>query len=130
MLDVQVGEGFPANTTLELADAALRIRPSLARHACINNAGPTFGAVIGSTSLPHLFEHLILDEQVEMAKAASLPGSCCIPIFKGSTQWTDCATRRARVQISFQDDLSALEAVTRAQALMRRIFSEHFSMLE
>ena len=122
-LDVRVTDGFPAETSADIAQAALRIRPSLQRHACINSCGPTFGAVMAHTSLPHLFEHLVIDEQANMSESGSTT-------FKGATRWTDHASGRACVEVSFADDIVALEAVTRAQALLRRIFADRFSMLE
>lgn len=117
-LEVRVSSEAPLKTTPQIADAALRIRPTLARHACINAHGPTFAAVMAATSLPHLFEHLIIDEQVRSCSAASSASA-----FTGSTEWIDRPARRARVQVSFADDIAALQAVTRAQALMRQILA-------
>lgn len=160
ILDVRVDSSFPANTDPEIASLALRLRPTLADHACINGRGPAFGAVIAETSLPHLFEHLIIDEQARMADGGNRPEgnrpegnrssglsfdsahnrppdlpfdgahnrsrglpSSPSPTFKGSTEWTDRVHGRARVQVSFEDDIVALAAVTRAQAILRRIFA-------
>lgn len=142
VLDVRVADGFPAQTNPDIAASALRIRPSLGIHACINSSGPTFASVIDCTSLPHLFEHLIIDEQASMAKAArandanvasdvddaasarrQVNRTSSAPAFKGSTKWTNRTSGRACVQVSFEDDIAALEAVTRAAALLRRIMS-------
>ena len=54
------------------------------------------------TSLAHVFEHLVVDLQ---ARAAG-PGS----VFVGTSEWADSARTRARVEVSFVDDLVALRA--------------------
>lgn len=125
ILDVRVSPAYPLETTPEIAASALRLCPALEDHACVNRRGPTFGAVIASTSIPHLFEHLIIDEQVRLPETSKPGGRSSRPraAFTGSTEWTDRAQRRARVQVSFEDDIEALAAVTRAQAILQRIFA-------
>lgn len=77
--------------------------PHLARHACVNDKGVTFGAVMNHTSLPHLLEHLVIDLQVRGAQRDD-------DAFAGTTDWIDQEVGTARIQVSFTDDLAALRA--------------------
>ncbi len=107
---VRVAPGFPRMTGVRLAHRLLDERPSLRHHTCVNDKGPTFGAVIERTSLPHALEHLIIDEQVRDER------SLTDITFMGTTEWIDKAVGRARVEVNFVDDLVALRAVRNALA--------------
>lgn len=133
VMDVRVGAGFPVQTTPAIARAVLQEHPTLVKHTCINSAGPTFGAVINNTALPHLFEHLVIDEQVKGTgedTSAHFTAPAKNVIFTGSTEWINKEDRTARVQVSFFDDIIALAAVTRAQAILKQLFTERCDMLE
>lgn len=90
-------------TTPQLADTLLEEYPTLASHACVNDAGDTFGCVIEHTSVPHLLEHLVIDLQARSGGRQN-------DTFVGTTEWIDEAAGRATVQVSFTDDLVALRA--------------------
>lgn len=63
--------GVPRVTSPQLMALVLPQFPNLPRHACVNERGETFAAVMNRTPLPHLLEHMIVDLQVrEMAKGA------------------------------------------------------------
>lgn len=109
---VRVAPDAPRMTDEPLARALLAARPSLAHHACVNDAGPTFGAVIARTSLPHVLEHLVIDEQVRNSR------SLTDATFVGTTEWLDEAAGLARVEVNFTDDLVALRAVRDAMSLL------------
>lgn len=183
LCDVSLSREAPRTTSPELMDRITPSFPHLARHACVNDEGPTFGAVMDRTSLPHLLEHLVIDLQVRasaqgrmsartIANALPVPsdaGSASArigahrppgtghppapsgadrpfgtsrpsaspgaehpsdappgahrppaagpasaadgPVFMGTTEWTDERAGRARIQISFADDLVALRAI-------------------
>lgn len=81
--------------------------PDIARHACVNESGRQFGAVMQSTSIAHLLEHIAIDEQVHDSENDDA-------LFVGTTEWLDEQAGRARIQLSFRDDLSALEAFNKA----------------
>ncbi len=95
--------------------------PTLARHACVNERGTVFAAVMDCTPLPHLLEHLVVDLQVraESGQWFTLPGAaaeappsmadatCDRPIV-GTSEWLDEAAGIARIDVSFADDLVAL----------------------
>lgn len=94
-------------STPALAAALLERHPSLSAHSCVNGEGGTLGAVIDHTSVPHLFEHLVIDLQVHAAGSPDDP-------FVGTTEWTCERLGRALVQVSFSDDLVALRACSEA----------------
>lgn len=108
---VRVGDPRHADTTPEIARAAVAARPDLPRHACVNGVGPTFGDVMSRTPLPHLLEHLVVDIQT---------AACTDPdhMFTGATRWTDRRAGLARVEVSYADDLVALAAFRDAAALL------------
>ena len=105
--DVEVADPRWRFTTPELAERTLQTFPSLAHHACVNERGRTFSAVIAHTPLPHLLEHLVIDIQV---RASGDPRAA----FAGTTCWTDEPAGRARVEVEFADDLDALGALCAA----------------
>lgn len=101
---VALAPGAPRITTPAVAARASARFPNLVRHACVNEVGDTFGAVIQHTSLPHLLEHLVIDLQTH----AMPPNSPAV--FVGTTVWVDQKAGRARIEVSFTDDLVALRA--------------------
>ena len=77
--DVVLSPACPRLTTPELAARVRAQFPTLPRHACVNDRGPTFAAVMESTPLPHLLEHLVIDLQTRASchpdhAAQYLPG--------------------------------------------------------
>lgn len=117
---------------------AARLRqefPLVAHHACVNDAGDSFGDVMECTPLPHVLEHLVIDLQTR-AHAQEREGerACGVPpdaapdtpcpaapapaappppddfAFVGTTEWLDEARGLARVEVNFTDDLVALRA--------------------
>ena len=94
-------------STPELASYVEINYPDIAEHACVNESGKRFGAVMRHTSIAHLLEHIAIDEQVRDSENDDA-------FFVGTTEWVDEQTGRARVQLSFNDDLSALEAFNKA----------------
>ena len=111
---VRVGDASCANTTPELAHAVAAVRPDLPIHACVNGVGPTFGAVIEDTPIPHLLEHLVVDLQT---------AECPDPnrVFTGATRWTDRRAGIAQVQVSYADDLACIRAFRDAAALLNAL---------
>lgn len=65
--ELLVGSGAPRDTNSELMRRVLAAFPTLPDHACVNELGDTFGAVMDDTPLPHLIEHLVIDLQVRSA---------------------------------------------------------------
>lgn len=101
---MRVAPGFPRLTSPALAACAQAAFPDLPRHACVNDVGDTFGAVMDATSIPHLLEHLVIDLQTRAAP------SDAATVYVGTTRWVDELAGRARIEVSFTDDLVALRA--------------------
>lgn len=131
--DVRVAPGAPQTVTPRLARAVRQQFPQLEGHACVNEAGETFGAVLDRASLPHLLEHLAIQLQAEAWEDAT----CAAPpaasdssyaggrteaqrpgTFVGVTEWTDRQQGTARIQLSFRDDVIALKALRDATAFV------------
>jgi hypothetical protein len=108
---VRVRDAAFADTNPQVARRAIAQRPNLPIHSCVNGTGPAFGDVIGHTPLPHLLEHVVVDLQ---AAASADPDR----VFTGATRWTDRASGRAEVQVSYADDLVALRAFRDAVRLV------------
>lgn len=80
--------------------------PHLLEHACVNDAGTTFGAVAAHTPTPHLLEHMVIEYQA--TREAQRGGNMT---YVGKTSWIDRASLRACVEVSFSDDVAALGAL-------------------
>ena len=113
--DVRIDNPAMRTVTLELAETALRTFPSLPYHACVNEAGSTFSAVMRTTSVPHLIEHIAIDIQTH---AADDPCAS----FVGTTEWLDEDAGRARIELSFLDDLHAMRAFNEAISFVNRLY--------
>lgn len=116
LCDVEVSPQWHYSTPA-LARAVLQTYPELSRHACVNGVSDTFGAVIAETSLPHLLEHVAISLQV---RATGRPDATYV----GVTAWTDEARGRARIQLSFDDDLVALSAFKQAADFLNTTIAE------
>ena len=105
--EVRVGSERCAYTTPSLVVEALAFSPPAAPFVR-ERQGPTFSAVADDTSLPHLLEHMVIEEQVRLDGRESAS-------YVGKTSWTDRRRLRARVEVSYSDDLVALQAFKTAQ---------------
>lgn len=102
-------------TSKALIDRVLQQFPTVPYHACRNDVGPTFGAVMERTSVPHLLEHLVIDIQTHAhARNETSQGASDQAIFTGTTQWSADDPDVAIVRVSFLDDLIALGAFKKA----------------
>ena len=101
---VRVADPRYRMTDASLARRVLARCPSLAHHACRNDEGPLFSAVMDHTSVPHLLEHLVIDAQTRAARDVHR-------VFVGTTQWCADGGALALVSASFEDDLTALSAL-------------------
>lgn len=100
--DVELAKTCPHNTSPALIARLRADYLHLPHHACVNDKGTTFGAVINDTPLPHLLEHMVVDLQVRASDGSQT--------FVGTSEWVCEKTGRARIEISFADDLVALAA--------------------
>jgi hypothetical protein len=121
---VRVSSEHYRYTNPELISRVLASYPTLSYHACKNNVGPTFGAVMNKTPLPHLLEHLVIDIQThEYAKKASASLDESKVVFTGSTRWDKQDSNLATVRVSFLDDLIALAAFKKALHFINRLLT-------
>ena len=111
--DLSLSSECPRTTTPAIAARAVAVLPTLPEHACVNERGDTFGDVIASTPVPHLVEHMVVDLQVR-AEEGDLPSAGNARrtprTYVGTSEWIDEPSGRARVEVSFADDMVALRA--------------------
>lgn len=134
----------PRVTSASLMRRVLPAFPMLPQHACVNERGTTFAAVMDCTPLPHLLEHLVVDLQVRSqvaqharegaasrsvaptasrtdayagSAAQAEPTSRERPIV-GTSEWADERAGLARIDVSFADDQVALRAFRDAVAFL------------
>ena len=110
----------PRYTNPDLIASVVRDHPDLPRHACVNSVGPLFGDVIDRTSIPHLFEHLVIDQQV----ADEPEGLDRQVTYTGTTEWLDEERGLALVCVSFRDDLCVLRAMGDTAAYLNALISQ------
>lgn len=110
--EVRVLDPAFRTTSPELIAQVLAQFPTIPYHACRNETGPTFSAVMESTSLPHLLEHLVID--IQTRAHAEREGETTDSVFTGTTQWSAIMGDVAIVRVSFYDDLIALGAFKKA----------------
>lgn len=84
--------------------ALLKEMPRLALHKCKNLTGSTFDEVMGSTSLAHVLEHMIIDIQSNYTDEVLL----------GTTEWIYEYSGIAKIELSYTDDLVCLSAIKEA----------------
>lgn len=106
--EVALAPGAARHTTPALTKRIREAFPDIVRHACVNDEGDTFGAVIDHTSLPHVLEHLVIS--IQTSAAAKNRAASNDLVFTGTTEWIDEKAGRARIEVSFTDDLVALRA--------------------
>lgn len=112
--DVYVPNPKHRRTTPELAAYIVERFPDLPKHTCVNDYGPAFASVIENTSLPHLLEHLVIDLQLQQNA----------PQATGFSEWIDASAGRARVEVSFTDDLVVLRAFREAARILNEAMIE------
>ena len=94
--------------TPRLANRVRTAFPDIVKHACVNGVSDRFVTVMDSTSVPHLLEHLMIDIQVHDDRVEADAS------FVGATEWLDESAGTALVQVSFADDLCALQALNKS----------------
>lgn len=107
------------NTTLndvqrrKLAEALLQKYPFIKEHACKNSHGPAFGDCILTTTVPHILEHVILEECKKNDagnKVSDFSGKN--KLFVGKT--TNLSEDLAKIELKYYDDIFMLNAINRA----------------
>ena len=115
--DVQLSPACPRTSFPTLASALLQTHPHLPAHACKNECGTTFGAVMNQTPLIHVLEHVAIDCMVQSEPPESASSNA---LFVGNSRWLDPAQGLGRVELSFRDDIAALRALKTAVEQVNR----------
>lgn len=102
----------------KIKDKLLKICPTLLYHKCKNSHNNNFIDELGSTMLPHVFEHLIIDLQI---KELSNKTITCNQQILGTSQWINKDNGLAKVELSYVDDLLALKAIKEAQEIINSL---------
>lgn len=116
---VRIDDARYRMTTPDLIAKVVELFPTVPYHACRNEVGPTFGAVMEKTSVPHLLEHLVIDIQTHQHAEDKCRTDDQIA-FTGTTQWSAEDPALAQVRVSFLDDLVALGAFKEALQVINR----------
>lgn len=131
-LEVSLAFWAPRTTDAATAKEAVAKYPTILAHSCINSEGPSFGDVIANTSVPHLLEHMIIEEQLAQAEQPSTAQA--LPVASAAQGATPAAVggaaaqsgtlvgttrmakdgKRAVIEVSFFDDIVAARAAARA----------------
>ena len=106
--DVQLSPACPRVSSPLLISALLQAHPQLAEHACKNERGTTFGAVMNRTPLIHVLEHVAIDCMVQNESAKTTSSDT---LFVGNSRWLDPVQGLGRVELGFRDDIAALRAL-------------------
>ena len=62
IIKVQVQQCLTPQERVCLREALYKKYPNIRNHSCKNSNGPTFGDCVETTSIAHIFEHVILEE--------------------------------------------------------------------
>ena len=106
-----------------LAKKILKDFPSLSSHLCKNDNELDFIDNLKRASIPHIFEHLIIDSQVSHFKDTKNK----VEVF-GISKWENSLKndgyKRARIEVSFIDDCVALNSVFECLNYLNKAISE------
>lgn len=91
---------------------------SLAYHKCKNANGENFISIMDKTSLAHIFEHLVIDLQIKYSNKLDTEPTQAI---FGTTEWLNKNFGKAKVELSYFDDIEALRAIKNAQEILNEI---------
>lgn len=91
-----------------------RLIPRLSKHTCHNDGGLTFRQECRDTEIPHLFEHLIIELQLQAQQNES-------DLLSGETEWDWRVDPRGHytVYVDYQNELLAVGAIRLAERILR-----------
>jgi hypothetical protein len=90
-----------------------RMLPRLGRHNCHNDNGKSFRQECKDTEIAHLFEHLILELQLQAQQNSS-------DFLSGVTEWNWQVDPRGRYRVSvdYENELLAVACIRMAERIM------------
>jgi len=100
-----------------------RLLPRLGRHTCHNEAGKTFRQECRETEIPHLFEHLIIELQLQ---AQQNPDD----FLSGETEWNWTVDPRGRyhVSVDYDNELLAVASIRLAARILASLDQRDVSL--
>lgn len=109
----------------QLKDYLLNKFPSLKFHKCKNKSGQNFIEIMDRTSIAHIFEHLIIDYQINYAQNNDMG----LQTLFGTTEWVNKEEGIARIEFSYFDDIVALNAINYSLDCLAASYSMSSSMV-
>lgn len=93
-----------------------RLLPRLYRHTCDNGEGLTFRQECQNTEIPHLFEHLIIELQLQAQQNES-------DLLSGETHWNWQVDPRGHyhVYVDYENEFLAVGAIRLAERILRSV---------
>jgi hypothetical protein len=93
-----------------------RLLPRLSKHTCHNGDGLSFRQECRNTEIPHLFEHLIIELQLQAQQNES-------DLLSGETEWDWREDPRGHfhVFVDYDNELLAVGAIRLAERILRSL---------
>ncbi len=101
----------------------LRLLPRLGKHTCHNNLGCSFRQECRRTEIPHLFEHLIIELQLQAQQNPE-------DYLSGETEWNWQVDPRGlyHVSVDYENELLAVAAIRLAERMINQLDRKDVSM--
>ena len=140
LIKVQVEGCLTPKSRVKLCQLLCKKYPKIVNHACRNSKGPTFGDCVETTSIPHILEHIILEElshdSTRKGAAVSLRNTFDKPegqppslysLDKGMKTFVAKTSNLgggvAKIELKYYDDISTLQAIKRATSSLNELLS-------
>ena len=104
---------FMTSQVPQLPRQLFRLLPRMRRHTCHNDCGKTFHQECRETEIAHLFEHIILELQLQAQQEPT-------DLLRGETEWDwqIDPKGRYRVWVDYQNELLAFGAIRLAERIL------------
>lgn len=104
---------FMTSQVPQLPRHLFRLLPRMRRHTCHNDCGKTFHQECRETEIAHLFEHIILELQLQAQQEPT-------DLLRGETEWDwqIDPKGRYRVWVDYQNELLAFGAIRLAERIL------------
>ena len=112
-IDVKFDQCLTPEERIRLRDALYKKYPNIKNHACKNSKGPKFDDCVLTTSIPHILEHMILEE-IKTVSDIVVPS-----LFVAKT--TNLGEGLAKIEMKYYDDISTLQAINKATSSLNEM---------
>ncbi len=104
---------FLTSQVPQLPRHLFRLLPRMRRHTCHNDSGNTFCQECRETEIAHLFEHIIIELQLQAQQEPT-------DVLRGETEWNWHVDPRGRYRVSvdYQNELLAVGAIRLAERVL------------